>query len=174
MLNEPNNTLRLQAAIRSRRVMQHEVSCLQSLLPTLANPDALPDELIIPMHNIIAIVPQEQYRFLADIKALFARLPKPLLEERHPRFVYDRVLALTRRQTATKIQETDLSEYWAAYRHILYAYGYVDNAKALRIQQRLRLTMLDVAQETIAKRQQGIITAGIIIGNHDDGQLPMG
>lgn len=155
--------LRAESAYYCRESMRKEIADLQALLPILQDENALPDELIIPMHNIISIAPEEQYRFLADIKTLFARLPASVKNQADVIYVLNRLGNLNTKNTSEKVQETDLSMYWAAYRKFLYKYGEIDNSRQLKAQGRLQKKLLEVANFVIAKREQGVITAGKFI-----------
>lgn len=155
--------MRAESAYYCRESMRKEVASLKELLPILQDENAMPDELVIPMHNIISIAPEEQYRFLADIKTLFARLPVSIKNQSDVIYVQGRLDRLNTKNTSEKIQETDLSMYWAAYRKFLYKYGELDNSRQLKAQKRLRKKLLETANFVIAKREQGIITAGKFI-----------
>ncbi len=155
--------LRSESAYYCRESMRKEIAALQALLPILQDENALPDELIIPMHNIISIAPEEQYRFLADIKTLFARLPVSVKNQDDVVYVQNRLNNLNTKNTSDKVQETDLSMYWAAYRKFLYKYGEIDNSRQIKAQERLQKKLLETANFVIAKREQGCITASKFI-----------
>ncbi len=155
--------LRAESAYYTRESMRKEIAALKALLPTLQDENALPDELIIPMHNIISIAPEEQYQFLSDIKVLFARLPSAVKDQTDVEYVHNRLRNLKTENTNVKIQETDLSMYWAAYRKFLYNYGEIDNHRQLKAQKRLQRKLLEVATFVISKREQGVITASKFI-----------
>ncbi len=165
------DALRIESAKHTRNTMQEEVANLKALLPVLQNENALPDELVVPMHNIIAIAPEEQYRFLGNIRQLFSRLPTGVQDLDEVRYVIDRLDKMSKSSVNTKIQETDLSLYWSAYRKFVYQYGCPDTNKQLSIQKRIQRALYDVACLVIAKREQGIITATKIIG---DGRVSLG
>lgn len=150
--------------------MQNDIKNIDEILPIIQQADVSFDELVIPLHNLISIVPEEQHRFLQDLKTLFIRMPRSVQEERDFMYVRNRLMKLEKADTDCKIQTIDLSQYWSAYRCFLYRYGIIENSKQIKAQDNILKTMLKVCICTVAKRTRGIESAKKFI-KHDGDKL---
>lgn len=155
--------LRIECAKTALESMEKEIEILSVMLPVIQKEGTLPDELVTPMHNIISIVPEEQYRFLSPMRQMFNRIPWEIKAKKDVAYILERINKFKIENLDTKIQETDLSMFWSAYRSILYRYGIVDNSKQIRAQLQLRNEMVDICNEVIEKRTRGIETAKIML-----------
>lgn len=139
--------------------MKNDIAIIDNILPVLQDDNVSFDELIIPLHNLFCIVPEEQHRFLKDIKDLFLLMPNSIQKDKDFKYVRNRLIGMTKEMVDSKYQCTDLSEYWTSYRSFVYKYGHIEGKRQIKIQQYMRKTMLQVCVNTVAKRTKGIISA---------------
>lgn len=158
------NDARKECVESSIVTLTKEVGWLEDLLPILSDETAIPDELIVPMHNLFSIVPEEQHLFLRKIKNLYRQLPEEVrLNDATTKYIRKRLNEIKKDLVNTKIQVTDLSQYWAAYRGILYRIGLCDNEEQAKIQVSMRTLMLQITKQTINKRKKGIKSAKFLL-----------
>jgi len=143
----------------SIETMKKEIEFIDNILPIIQQEDVTYDELVMPLHNLISMVPEAQHRFLEPIQQLFVNLPSNIKSEKDVAYIINRINNIKEESVNSKVQVTDLSEYWCAYRCILYRYGIWDNSKQRKIQDNIKKELLQVALNTAVKRTEGIKTA---------------
>lgn len=138
---------------------KQEIEILNGIKAYLDKDDVTLDEMVMQLHNIICIVPEEQYRFLDNLRALFDLLPADIKNKQDVLYVTNKLNVLSKESLASKLQFTDISMYWTSYRRTLYTYGIMDNHQQRKIQLRMRDKMLRIIKSTTEKRSRGIETA---------------
>lgn len=166
-LQKELHALQAENARLTQETMKLEIKHLRDVLSVIDVEDIVPEMLVIQMHNIISIAPEEQYRFHKDIYKMFLSFPVDV-RNANKDIVYlsDRLGMMKEEDLNSKaFQITDLSRYWSSYRMLLYRLNYQENSKQIKAQKHLHKEMIAIAKEIIAKREQGIITANKLIEN---------
>lgn len=149
--------------------LQNDIETLNDVLSYIQRDNVHPDELAMPMHNIICIAPEEQYRLLDSIQALFNNLPIEVKEQKEAASIIEVLNKLTKKDVDSKIQTIDLSIVYGAYRRTLYLNGIWDNSKQTKCIKKIHENLKKIANFVIEKRLRGIRTADMIIAKGEDG-----
>jgi len=157
---------RMDCAKKSVENMKQDIELIDQILVDIQVEDVTFEELITPLHNLFCIVPQEQVRFLKYLRDLFKTLPMEVkTKDKDVKYARKRLKEMKNEDLDTKIQTTDLSIYWAAFRVAMAKYGFTDYDKQIEIQENMKKEMLKVAANTVAKRTLGIESAQKVLAN---------
>lgn len=151
--------------------ISNDINYLDEILPIIQDENVSFDELVTPLHNLISIVPEEQYRVLGYIKILFYRIPSAVRSQYEVRRVCDKLFAITKSDVDSKVQTLDLSVYWTTYRSIIYKFGLIENKKQINAQESIKKEMLKIALNTAVKRTRGLESAKKFVSIHGRTEL---
>lgn len=154
----------------SRDNVAKDLQSLRGIADACKRKDTIPDEMVIHLHNLLAIAPDERFAFRDLIIQLFAALPAEVKKSQDVSYLIDRLGTLQKEDTEQTMQPTDYAMYWSAFRRALYVHGLWDTNKMVKLQNRIKYRMLTVCNVHINRRESGLKTADYIIRKQEEAQ----